>query len=222
MILEAKNINKFFYEPERFQVLNSVSLSLKQGELISLYGESGSGKSTLLYILSTLDSDYEGTLTLKGTDTKSLSPVALTDFRNQHIGFVYQFHFLLHEFNVLQNVMLPALKLGNKSTAQIREEALLLLEEMEMMAYAKRRANKLSGGQQQRVAIARALINDPDIIIADEPTGNLDQKNTRIIFNLLQEITEKKGKTVIMATHNAYIRKNSGRSIEMIDGTLRL
>ncbi len=207
MILRAEHINKFFHQPEEFHVLNSVSFSVEQGELISLYGESGSGKSTLLYVLSTLDTEFEGNLIIKDQNVSHLSPAELTDFRNEHIGFVYQFHFLLHEFNVLQNVMLPALKLGAKSKDEIRVDAERLLDEMGILEYAKRSAFRLSGGQQQRVAIARALINDPAVIIADEPTGNLDQKNTRMIFDLLKKITENRGKTVIMATHNAFIRK---------------
>lgn len=222
MILEARHINKYFLSPEKHQVLHSVSLTTKEGELISIYGESGSGKSTLLYILSTLDTDFEGDLRIHDNPIKQLSSDELAAFRNQHIGFVYQFHFLLPEFNVLQNVMLPALKLGNKEKEEIRKNAIGLLDEMGMGAFIDRPSYKLSGGQQQRVAIARALINDPSLIIADEPTGNLDQKNTAIIFNLLHEITLQKNKTVIMATHNLGIQEKSQRVIEIIDGSIRL
>ncbi|MGB5819207.1 MAG: ABC transporter ATP-binding protein [Saonia sp.] len=222
MILEAQHINKYFPEPEKHQVLHNISLTAKEGDLISIFGESGSGKSTLLYILSTLDSDFNGTLNICNQEIKSLSPDKLAHFRNKHIGFVYQFHFLLPEFNVLQNVMLPALKLRAKSWEEIKEDAYLLLHEMGMRSFAERPSYKLSGGQQQRVAIARALINDPTLIIADEPTGNLDQKNTMMIFDLLREITEQKNKTVIMATHNLGIQKKSRRVIEIIDGSIRL
>ncbi|WP_109301774.1 ABC transporter ATP-binding protein [Aquimarina sp. AU474] len=222
MILQAQEINKFFKDPERHQVLHKVSLEVKKGELLSIYGESGSGKSTLLYILSTLDTDFKGSLHIKDQDIKTLSPLALTDFRNQYIGFVYQFHYLLPEFNVLQNIMLPAMKFAQKSNEEIKHDALLLLEDVGMKEFAKRPSYKLSGGQQQRVAIARALINDPALIIADEPTGNLDQKNTDIVFDLLKEITEEKGKTVVIATHNSKIYKNSHRTLEMIDGSMRL
>ncbi|MDY8137093.1 ABC transporter ATP-binding protein [Aquimarina sp. 2201CG5-10] len=222
MTLVAKHINKYFTEPEKHQVLNNVSLSVSQGELVSVYGESGSGKSTLLYILSTLDTDFEGSLEINDQNLKTLSASELTDFRNKHVGFVYQFHYLLPEFNVLQNVMLPAMKLGKKTKDEIKNDALHLLDELGMKGYEKRPSYKLSGGQQQRVAIARALINDPSLIIADEPTGNLDQKNSEMIFNLLKDITERRNKTVVIATHDAKIYKNSHRSIEMIDGCIRL
>ncbi len=222
MILETKHINKYFYEPEKHQVLNGISLQIASGELTSVYGESGSGKSTLLYILSTLDSDFEGSLYIHDRDIKELSAAELTNFRNKHIGFVYQFHYLLPEFNVLQNIMLPAMKLGKKDKEEIKHDAVMLLEELGIQDFAKRSSYKLSGGQQQRVAIARALINDPALIVADEPTGNLDQKNSDVIFALLKEITANKGKSVIIATHDPKIYQNSDRAIEMIDGSVRL
>jgi len=154
MILETKQINKYFFEPEKHQVLNDVSLSIAEGELVSIYGESGSGKSTLLYILSTLDTDFEGGLRIHTHDIKEMSSTNLTNFRNKNIGFVYQFHYLLPEFTVLQNIMLPALKLGYKNKKEIQEEALLLLEEVGIKELASRPSYKLSGGQQQRVALA--------------------------------------------------------------------
>ena len=222
MILEAKHINKFFQEPETHQVLKNVSISISEGELVSVYGESGSGKSTLLYVLSTLDTDFQGDLKIQGQEIKQLSSAGLTNFRNKHIGFVYQFHYLLPEFNVLQNVMLPAMKLAQKSKEEIKKDAISLLDEVGMAAYAKRPSYQLSGGQQQRVAIARALINNPSLIIADEPTGNLDQKNSDLIFDLLKEITTSKNKSVVIATHNSKIYSNSHRAIEMVDGFIRL
>lgn len=222
MILKAKQINKYFTEPEKHQVLYDVSLSISEGELVSVFGESGSGKSTLLYILSTLDTDFDGDLTIYDHKIKRLTASQLTDFRNKHIGFVYQFHYLLPEFNVLQNVMLPAMKLSLKSKKEIEHDAMSLLAEVGMKSFAKRPAFQLSGGQQQRVAIARALINNPSLIVADEPTGNLDQKNSELIFDLLKEITGSKNKAVVIATHNSKIYHNSDRSIEMIDGVIRL
>ncbi len=222
MILEAKHIHKYFHEPQKQRVLNNVSLQVHEKELISIFGESGSGKSTLLYILSTLDTNFKGDLIINNENIKTMSPSYLTDFRNTHIGFVYQFHYLLPEFNVLQNVMLPAMKLAEKKRDQIKEEALLLLEEIGMKDFGSRPSYKLSGGEQQRVAIARALINDPMLIIADEPTGNLDQKNTEIVFELLKNITEQREKAVVIATHNSKIYKNSHNAIEMIDGSIRL
>ncbi|WP_298542135.1 ABC transporter ATP-binding protein [uncultured Aquimarina sp.] len=222
MILETQHIDKYFLEPEKHQVLRDISLSISEGELVSVFGESGSGKSTLLYILSTLDTDFQGNLNIYNQDIKNLTPSALTDFRNKHIGFVYQFHYLLPEFSVLQNVMLPAMKLSQKSKEEIKENALGLLDEVGMKAFAKRPSYQLSGGQQQRVAIARALINDPALIIADEPTGNLDQKNSELIFELLKKITGSRNKAVVIATHDPKIYHNSHCSIEMIDGSIRL
>ena len=221
-MLEAKHIYKHFLLPQRQQILNNVSIYAEAGELVSIFGTSGSGKSTLLYILATLDTDFEGDLFIHDKNIKSLKADRLAAFRNKHIGFVYQFHYLLPEFNVLQNVMLPAMKLGEKKVSLIREEALTLLREMGMEGFSKHPAQLLSGGQQQRVAIARALINNPSILIADEPTGNLDQKNTLLIFELLREITAAKNKTVIMATHNLELQKKSDRVIEIIDDSVRL
>jgi len=222
MSIAVKHINKFFWEPKKHQVLNDISLTTKAGEFLAIHGESGSGKSTLLYILATLDSDYEGSLFLGDQNITTSAPKALNKLRNKEIGFVYQFHHLLPEFSVLQNIMLPALKLGEKSNSQIREDALALLEEMDLKLLAHKPSYKLSGGQQQRVAIGRALINSPQVIIADEPTGSLDQKNTANVFQILKEITIYRKKTVIVATHNATIYKNAERSAEMIDGNLRL
>ncbi|MHA7055668.1 ABC transporter ATP-binding protein [Aquimarina sp. M1] len=222
MILKAEHINKYFLEPKKHHVLRDVSLSIFERELVSIYGESGSGKSTLLYILSTLDTDFEGNLHIYYQNIKNLTSVSRTDFRNKHIGFVYQFHYLLPEFNVLQNVMLPAMKLSQKSKEEIKNDALILLEEVSMKDFAKRPSYQLSGGQQQRVAIARALINDPSLIIADEPTGNLDRKNSDLVFELLKGITESRNKAVVIATHNPKIYHNSHRTIEMIDGSIRL
>ncbi len=222
MILEAKHINKNFSTPKIHRVLDDISLTINQGELISLYGESGSGKSTLLYILSTLDSAFEGSLKIHGQETTELSPKNLADFRNEHIGFIYQFHYLLPEFSVLQNIALPAQKLGVKNKKEINADAAQLLEELDIASLAAYPTYKLSGGQQQRVAIGRALINNPTFIIADEPTGNLDEKNSDLIFNILKDITERRKNTVLMATHNRKFYENSHRAIEMINGKLRL
>ena len=222
MILTAKNITKYFYKPQKHLILNDVSLDVRRGELLSIYGESGSGKSTLLYILAALDIEYEGQLTFMGQRVQEQTENSLAALRNKYLGFVYQFHYLLPEFNVLQNVMLPGMKLYPRDQERVRQRALALLEEMNMGSFANRPAYKLSGGQQQRVAIARALINDPALIIADEPTGNLDKKNSTMVFDLLMQIAENKGKSVLLATHNTTIQKKSHRSFEMIDGTLRL
>ena len=181
-VLNTHGITKYFYEPEKFQVLKNISLSVTKGEFVSLVGKSGCGKSTLMYVLSTMDTDYEGDLEISGQRLTGKTQNELAQFRNKHIGFVFQFHYLLPEFTSLQNIMIPALKLGKYSREEIEHRALEKLSLLDMKDHAHKRSSKLSGGQQQRVAIARALINDPDIIMGDEPTGNLDSYNSGLVF----------------------------------------
>jgi lipoprotein-releasing system ATP-binding protein len=219
-ILKAEQLNKYFYEPESFHVLKDVSLSVAKGEFVSLIGKSGSGKSTLLYLLSTLDTDYKGTININDTIVTGQSQNALAAFRNEHIGFVFQFHFLLPEFSALQNVMMPARKLGKFNNDEIKERALQKLKLMEMDGFANKASGKLSGGQQQRVAIARALINDPVIIMADEPTGNLDSANSKIVFDILQDLSRNKGNTIITVTHDVDFAHRADRIIEIADGRI--
>jgi lipoprotein-releasing system ATP-binding protein len=219
-ILTASHLNKYFHEPEDFHVLDDVSLSVKKGEFLSLIGKSGSGKSTLLYLLSTLDTDYEGNIEINNTRVTGLGQNALSKFRNEHIGFVFQFHFLLPEFTALQNVMMPARKLGKLSQEEIEVKAIDKLKQMEMDAYASKPSGKLSGGQQQRVAIARALINEPTLIMADEPTGNLDSANSEIVFEILQDLSHNKGQTVIIVTHDTDFAKRADRVVEIVDGKI--
>lgn len=219
-IVEAKNIVKYFHEPTTFQVLKSLSFDVKKGEFLSLIGKSGSGKSTLLYILSTMDTDYSGELYLDHEKMTGLTTDALAQIRNEKIGFVFQFHYLLPEFTCLQNVMLPALKLNRFSTAEIEAKAYAKLEMLGLQDQALKLSSKLSGGQQQRVAIARALINDPLIIMGDEPTGNLDSKNTDLVFDIFQELTHRYGQTIITVTHDDDFAKKSDRIIEMKDGII--
>ena len=219
-ILKAEHLNKYFYDPETFHVLNDVSLSVNQGEFVSLIGKSGSGKSTLLYLLSTLDAEYEGNIILKNTTVTGQSQNELAKFRNENIGFVFQFHFLLPEFTALENVMMPARKLGKFSHDEIESKAMEKLKQMQMDAFAKKPTGKLSGGQQQRVAIARALINDPALIIADEPTGNLDSGNSEIVFNILQDLSRSKGNTIITVTHDTDFAKRADRILEIVDGKI--
>lgn len=218
-VLKATNLNKFFYEPVPFQVLHNISLTIEQGEFVAIMGKSGCGKSTLLYLLSTLDTDYEGTILINGVQVTGLKEDELARFRNEHIGFVFQFHFLLPEFTALENVMMPALKLGKLSEEEIRDKAIERLRQMEMADHAHKLSAKLSGGQQQRVAIARALINDPNIIMADEPTGNLDSGNTEIIYNIFN-LLARQGNTIIAVTHDQDFAARSGRIIEMVDGRI--
>ncbi|MBK6363138.1 MAG: ABC transporter ATP-binding protein [Saprospiraceae bacterium] len=219
-ILETHHITKYFLEPVKFQVLKDISFSVQKGEFLSMIGKSGSGKSTLLYVLSTMDTDYEGKLTIDGemVTGKSLDDLAI--LRNHKIGFVFQFHYLLPEFSCLKNVMIPALKLGKYSQKEIEEQAYQRLDTLGLRDQALKPASKLSGGQQQRVAIARALINNPLIIMCDEPTGNLDSKNSAIVFEIFKELTSSLGQTIIAVTHDEDFARNSDRIIEMRDGVL--
>lgn len=219
-ILKTENIDKFFYQPVEFQVLKDIEFEVKKGELLSMIGKSGSGKSTLLYILSTMDTDYKGNLFIDNQLMTGLSKDKLAELRNEKIGFVFQFHYLLAEFSCLQNVMIPALKLGKLAKKEIEERAYQKLEILGLQDQALKPANKLSGGQQQRVAIARALINDPLIIMGDEPTGNLDSKNTDIVFDIFQDLTRNHEQTIIAVTHDDDFAKKSDRIIEMKDGQI--
>jgi len=219
-VLKATNIIKYFHEPESFKVLDNVDFEVAQGEFLSIVGKSGCGKSTLLYILSTMDTDYDGELSIKGEKLTGSKQNQLARFRNKHLGFVFQFHFLLPEFTVLQNVMLPALKLKEYSNAEIESRAIEKLRMVEMDMHAKKTASKLSGGQQQRVAIARALINDPDVIMGDEPTGNLDKMNSQRVYEIFKQLTTINHQTIITVTHDPDFAKGSDRIIEMQDGRI--
>src|SRR5699024_1328621 len=197
-VLEANKINKFFHEPTDFQVLKDVSFGIEKGSFTSITGKSGSGKSTLLYLLSTMDTDFEGSIKINDEEMKNKKNRWLSTFRNQHIGFVFQFHFLLPEFSALKNVMLPGLKLGKYSNEELEHKAMDLLKLLDIEQQALKRTTLLSGGQQQRVAIARALINDPIIVMGDEPTGNLDSKNTAIVFDLFKKLSIEKHQTLLV------------------------
>lgn len=216
--LSVKHINKYFYDPQKFQVLSDVSFDIQKGEFVSIIGKSGSGKSTLLYLLSTMDTDYEGQISINDKLVTGLTQNQLADFRNEHIGFVFQFHYLLPEFSVLDNVMLPALKLGKKNKDEIAERAIELLTLLDIKGHEHKQASKISGGQQQRVAIARALINNPTIIMGDEPTGNLDSKNTKVVFDIFQQLAKEEGQTIIAVTHDDEFAANCDRIIEFSDG----
>lgn len=218
-VLKAEHLVKIFTEPTRQQVLYDVSLSVDQGQLVTIMGKSGCGKSTLLYLLSTLDTDYQGDVTIMEKRVTGLDEDALARFRNEHIGFVFQFHYLLPEFTALENVMLPALKLGRWDSATVERRALDKLKQMEMDAFASQPSGKLSGGQQQRVAIARALINEPDLILADEPTGNLDSANTEKVIAIFQQLASQ-GNTIIVVTHDHDLASRAHRVIELADGRI--
>ncbi|TDW96423.1 ABC transporter ATP-binding protein [Dinghuibacter silviterrae] len=218
--LRAEHIVKYFDQPERFQVLKDISFEAHKGEFLSLVGKSGSGKSTLLYVLSTMDTGYEGTLSINGETLTGKTQNELAAFRNAHIGFVFQFHYLLPEFSVLHNVMLPGLKLKRKPRAEVEADALELLSSLDLRDQAVKLASKLSGGQQQRVAIARAMINNPSIIMGDEPTGNLDSRNSEIVFDIFRKLTSERGQTIITVTHDDDFAHRSDRVIELSDGHL--
>ncbi|WP_298148629.1 ABC transporter ATP-binding protein [Flavobacterium sp.] len=220
VVLQAENINKFFTDPVKFQALKDVSFKAFEGEFLTLVGKSGSGKSTLLYCLSTMDTNFEGHLYIKEELVTGKTINELAAIRNQHIGFVFQFHYLLPEFSCLKNVMLPAQKLGNLSLQEIEHVAYTKLKLLGIEEQALKPASKLSGGQQQRVAIARALINNPAIIMGDEPTGNLDTKNTGIVFDIFKELSSEYGQTIIAVTHDQDFANASDRIIELTDGKI--
>ncbi|HEV2355342.1 MAG TPA: ABC transporter ATP-binding protein [Puia sp.] len=219
-ILKADHLIKYFYEPEKFQVLRDISFEVKKGEFLALIGKSGSGKSTLLYVLSTMDTDYQGQLRIAGQNLTGRTQNELAAFRNDHIGFVFQFHYLLAEFTVLENVMIPALKRKKLSRAEIEEKAYRHLDLLGLRDQALKRATQLSGGQQQRVAIARALINDPSIIMGDEPTGNLDSVNSRVVFDTFRDLARAGHQTIIAVTHDEDFAANCDRVLELTDGRL--
>lgn len=219
-IIETINLNKYFYDPEKFQVLRNVNLQLFKNEFTCLVGASGSGKSTLLYLLSTLDTNYEGDIKLDGIVLRSLSKNQLASLRNEKIGFVFQFHYLLPEFTVLDNVKLPAIKLGKYSEEEIELHAFEKLDMLGLKDQASKRANKLSGGQQQRVAIARALINNPEIIFGDEPTGNLDSKNSMNVLAILKELKSSLHQSIMIVTHDMNFANGGDRIITFKDGEI--
>lgn len=217
-ILQVKNINKYFDGAVPFHALKDISFSVNQGEMVSIMGKSGCGKSTLLYILSTMDTQYTGELYIQNQLITGQTSDFLAHIRNQHIGFVFQFHYLLPEFTVLDNVMLPALKLGVKSKEDIEENALKHLEMLGIKDQALKLSTMISGGQKQRVAIARALINEPTLIMGDEPTGNLDTKNSLLVFDIFKELSQEKKLSLLIVTHDEDFANKCDRKIIMEDG----
>jgi len=219
-VLEAQKISKYFHDPVTIKILNEVSFSLQSSEFVSVIGKSGCGKSTLLYILSTMDTDYEGEVIIDGMSMRGKKEEELARVRNEKIGFVFQFHYLLNEFNVLQNVMLPGLKLGKYSEQEIEHRAYEKLSILGIKEEAFKMPNQLSGGQKQRVAIARALINEPLLIMGDEPTGNLDKKNSEIVFHIFEELASLYKQTLLIVTHDNEFANRTSRIIEMEDGQI--
>ncbi|AWV97457.1 ABC transporter ATP-binding protein [Arcticibacterium luteifluviistationis] len=219
-VIEALDICKSFHDPITVQVLTDVSFAINAGEFVSVMGKSGCGKSTLLYILSTMDTSYEGELFLDGVSMTNKLDAELAKVRNEKIGFVFQFHYLLSEFNNLQNVMLPGLKLGKLSAKEVEHHAYEKLRILGIEKEALKYPNQISGGQKQRVAIARALINEPLIIMGDEPTGNLDKKNGDVVFEIFKELAEEYQQSLLIVTHDPDFAANTHRTITMEDGRI--
>lgn len=215
-MIKAQNIHKSYGELE---VLKGISLSVKRGEVVSIVGQSGAGKTTLLQILGTLSAMDSGSLSIDGKEVSLLGDNALADFRNRHIGFVFQFHHLLPEFTALENVMLPALIAG-RSKHEAEQEAAKLLKMMNLSERTTHKPSALSGGEQQRVAIARAIVNHPALLLADEPSGNLDTKNRDEIHSLFFRLREELGQTTIIVTHDEGLASMADRKITMRDGRI--
>ncbi len=219
-VIETIGLSKYFYDPIKFQVLKEINMSINHGEFVSIVGKSGCGKSTLLYLLSTMDTDYEGQLLIHDKLVTGQTDKELAKIRNENIGFVFQFHYLLNEYNVLKNIMLPGLKLDKLNPDEIEHRAYGHLKTLGMEDQALKMPNQLSGGQKQRVAIARALINDPLIIMGDEPTGNLDQKNSDLVFDIFSELTQEHDQTLLIVTHDIDFANKTNRIITMEDGNI--
>lgn len=221
-VVSLKNINKIYGTQIKTQVLYDINLDFARGSFNSIIGASGSGKSTMLNILGTLDSPTSGKIFIDNISTERMTRTQLAMLRNEKIGFVFQFHYLLPEFTARENLLIPYLIKNKKTNKEIEERADMLLELVGLQNVKNNLATKMSGGQQQRTAIARALINSPQLILADEPTGNLDSESTENIYKLFRNINEQTGTTFIIITHDRNIAQKADRIIEMKDGRINL
>lgn len=215
-MISGKNIFKSY---GNLPVLRGVNIDINRGELVSIVGPSGSGKSTLLHILGTLDKADRGEVEMNGTSFNGLTGNKLAAFRNRHIGFVFQFHHLLPEFTALENVSIPAWLAGNRKS-EVKENAGAILEMLGLADRLNNKPNQLSGGEQQRVAVARALVNKPDIVLADEPSGNLDTANARELHRLFFDLRDRFNQTFLIVTHNEELAQLSDRVLHMKDGII--
>jgi len=220
LVVETRGVTRILQEAVPVTLVRDINLSVRKGEFVSITGPSGSGKSSLLYLLGLLDVPTEGQVLIDGQSTNGLDANALAAIRLRKIGFVFQFHFLLPEFNVLQNIVLPMRRLGVLSEAEMTERGMTLLSGLEMADQAKKNPDQLSGGQRQRVAIARALANDPLILLADEPTGNLDTKNSKIVQDIFTKLVSEQGRTVIAVTHEVEFAAATQRNVHLVDGRI--
>ncbi len=222
ILLKAENLTRVLDTEEiPVTLVKGANVEIKAGEFVAITGPSGSGKSSLLYLLGLLDKPTSGKLFYEGEDISSYSPSRLARLRLEHMGFVFQFHFLLPEFSALENVMIPMRKLGALSNSDIEKEALARLADLGLADHAHKLPGQLSGGQRQRVAIARALANSPKLILADEPTGNLDTVSSRTVQDILQNLVQTKGCSVIVVTHDPEFARRCDRTITIVDGAIQ-
>lgn len=222
IILRAENIHKIFWlgKNVKIHVLKGIDLEIERGEVVAVVGASGAGKSTLLHILGALDRPTDGKVFVNGVDVFQMNDVELAKFRNKKIGFVFQFHHLLPEFTAIENVAMPAMIAG-KRFEEVKGRAYELLKEVGLADRIEHKPSELSGGEQQRVAVARALMNSPEIVLADEPSGNLDSKNAEALHDLIFELNEKHGQTFIIATHNEKLAERADRIVKIVDGKIQ-